>query len=151
MARIVNTSSEETISRKIAIKGNEVHLINHSVKQDKDSTDQMVFERIILLYPDCEASPAWLLEKAAKSDWITVQRKMRTLSQAKREAFEGKTLDVTKLDEILDLKQKREPFKDRLAKLARGELTRADFEAGLTKAEQELWTAMQALKAEDIN
>lgn len=146
MARMIPVKGEDSISRKVAVKGNEVHLINHSVKAANDSVDQMVYDRIILLYPDCENTPAYALEAAAKTHWITVQRKLRSLSDSERESFEGKTLDVTQLDEILGLKQKRTPFKDRLAQLARKEITREDFKASLTKAEQEIWEAMKEIR-----
>jgi hypothetical protein len=146
MARMIPVKSEESVSRKVAIKGNEVHLINHSVKAAQDSTDQIVYDRIILVYADAEGTPARILEKAAKTDWITIQRKLRSLSEAERMTFEGRRLQDDELEQILGLKQKRTPFKDRVQQLARKEITLAEFTASLTKAEQEIWSAMKELQ-----
>jgi len=144
MARVLPSKTDEVVSRKVAVRDGEVHLLNHAVKTAADSPEQTVFDRVILVYPGCEDTPPWLLEKAARADWITVQRHLRTLSQAERESFEGRRLDVTQLDELLGLRVKREPLKDRLAALREGRLSQADFEATLTKAEAEQWEAAKA-------
>lgn len=145
MARMISVSGDEKVSRKLSRSGEKINLINHSVKANKDADAMLVFDLITLEYPGCDSAPTWLLERAAKADWVTIQRKLRELTQAEREAFDGKTLDVTALERYFEMKRTREPFEARLRSLAAGTLTREDFEATLTKAEQGQWDAMKAL------
>lgn len=101
MARMIPTKSDTPVSRKMSIKGGQVALTGYTVKMGRDDAQQLQFDKIILNYPGCATVPNWVLEKAARHDWIAVQAYLRKVKQDERLAFEGKILDCSALGELL--------------------------------------------------
>lgn len=143
MAHMIPVKSDSPISRKMNIRDGRVRLIGYTVKVNKDDAECLQYDEIVLVYPGAENTPAWVLEKAAKTDWISVQSWLRKQSDKDRHAIEGLEIDCSDLDTSLGKeKTKRDSLKTRLGKLADGSMTREDFMASLTNDEKALMALM---------
>ena len=145
MAKNIPVKSDSPISRKMNIKEGRVRLIGYTVKVNRDDATCLQYDEIVLVYPGAESTPAWVLERAAKADWITIQTWLRKQSGKDREAFEGVEVDCSDMDTALGKERtKRDSLKTRLSRLANGELTTEDFMASLTSDEKSLMAVMMS-------
>jgi hypothetical protein len=139
MAQMIPVKGDESITRKMMAKDGKVALIGYTVKVNKDDPTQMRFDRITLIYPGAEQTPAWVLERAARTDWISIQSHLRKVSDKEREAFEGQELDCSDLDTALGKeKAKRKTLKTRIEELKSGQMSVEEFQASLTPDEKAL-------------
>lgn len=139
MAQMIPVKGDESITRKMSVREGKVTLLGYTVKVKSDDPTQMQFERIILSYPGAEGTPAYVIERAARTDWITIQNHLRKLSEKDRATFEGKELDCSDLDSALGKeKTKRKSLKTRIEELKGGQMSMDDFQASLTPDEKAL-------------
>lgn len=143
MANMVPVKSDRPVSRKMNIKAGRVRLLGYTVKVNKDDAECLQYDEIILVYPGAESTPSWVLERAAKTDWISIQTWLRKQSDKDRMAFEGIEVDCYDMDTSLGKeKTKRDSLKARLSRLTDGSMTREDFMASLTNDEKALMALM---------